>query len=351
MAHKLAIVGFGGMGTWHYENVSKRVDEVEVKGVYDVRQEPMDTAASLGLKTYESLDAVLNDPEIDIVTIATPNNFHKDIAIKAMRAGKNVISEKPVTIVSSELEEIMAVAKETGKLFSVHQNRRWDKDYLIIKKILSDKTIGEPYYIESRVQGSRGPLHGWRGYKVNGGGMVLDWGIHLLDQMLDMIDSKVVDIDAHLFSIHTPEVDDNFKTMIKFENGVSYLVEVATNCFINQPRWHVCCKEGTAVVENWDCDGKIIKLANNDELAWEDVIVYTSAGPTRTMAPRPEETTEQLELPEVEADWTNFYRNIAAVLDGKAELIVKPEQCLRVMKVVDAIFESHEKGHSISVNI
>ena len=128
MAHKLAIVGFGGMGTWHYENVSKRVDEVEVKGVYDVRQEPMDTAASLGLKTYESLDAVLNDPEIDIVTIATPNNFHKDIAIKAMRAGKNVISEKPVTIVSSELEEIMAVAKETGKLFSVHQNRRWDKD-------------------------------------------------------------------------------------------------------------------------------------------------------------------------------------------------------------------------------
>ena len=111
--------------------------ELKLKGAFDIRPEALDKAREMGLYAYESLDEVLNDPEVDIVTIATPNNFHKPLAIKALRAGKeNVISEKPVTLNAAELEEIIAVRDETGKLFSVHQNRRWDKDYAIIKKIL-----------------------------------------------------------------------------------------------------------------------------------------------------------------------------------------------------------------------
>lgn len=351
MAYRLAIVGYGGMGTWHQENVMERVKEIQLAGVYDIRKERQQAAIERGIPVYESLQQVLADPTVDIVTIATPNNFHKEIAIQALRAGKNVISEKPVTMCAEDLEDIMAVAKETGRLFSVHQNRRWDKDYCIIKKILADGTIGQPYFIESRVQGSRGPLHGWRGFPENGGGMVLDWGIHLLDQMLDLIDSKVVDVNVHLFSIHTPKVDDNFKATIRFENGVSYLVEVATNCFINHPRWHISAKDGTATVEDWDCGGKIVRLADNQELEWEDVIVYTAAGPTRTMAPRPQETTQQLDLPEIQTDWSDFYRNIAAVLDGTQQLIVRPEQCLRVMKVVDAIFLSQKLSTSVHTEI
>ena len=149
--HTLAIIGFGGMGGWHAQNIMERVPELKLKGAFDIRPEALDKACEMGLYAYESLDEVLNDPEVDIVTIATPNNFHKPLAIKALRAGKNVISEKPVTLNAAELEEIIAVRDETGKLFSVHQNRRWDKDYAIIKKILADGTIGTPYFIESRV--------------------------------------------------------------------------------------------------------------------------------------------------------------------------------------------------------
>ena len=148
--HTLAIIGFGGMGGWHAQNIMERVPELKLKGAFDIRPEALDKAREMGLYAYESLDEVLNDPEVDIVTIATPNNFHKPLAIKALRAGKNVISEKPVTLNAAELEEIIAVRDETGKLFSVHQNRRWDKDYAIIKKILADGTIGTPYFIESR---------------------------------------------------------------------------------------------------------------------------------------------------------------------------------------------------------
>lgn len=151
---------------------------------------------------------------------------------------------------------MMAAAKETGKLFSIHQNRRWDADYCIIRKIIEDKTIGEPYLIESRVQGSRCSLVGWRGYKVNGG-MVYDWGVHLFDQLLDLFKCPVTEVSAHLFNIFSEEgVDDNFKVLMRFENKVSAMVEIDTNCFINQPRWHMSCTDGTAVIEDWELHGR-----------------------------------------------------------------------------------------------
>ena len=349
--HTLAIIGFGGMGGWHAQNIMERVPELKLKGAFDIRPEALDKAREMGLYAYESLDEVLNDPEVDIVTIATPNNFHKPLAIKALRAGKNVISEKPVTLNAAELEEIIAVRDETGKLFSVHQNRRWDKDYAIIKKILADGTIGTPYFIESRVQGSRRAMHGWRSYKVNGGGMLLDWGVHLLDQLMNMIDSPVISVDAHLLSLFTPGVDDNIKIMIRFGNGLSALIEMATNCLINHPRWHVCATDGTCVINDWSCKGRIVKLNTDEQMEWADDIVYTEAGPTRTMAPRPKQTMQELPLPEVVSDWACYYRNIMDTLDGKAELIVKPEQALRVMKVIDLMFKSEEVKHGLECSI
>lgn len=344
MAHTLAIIGYGGMGAWHHQNVAEHIQEVRVKGAYDIREEAREKILKAGIYAYTSAEELLADPEVDLVTIAVPNNFHKDYAIKALHSGKNVICEKPVTMNAAELEEIMAVANETGRLFTIHQNRRWDRDYCIVKKILEQGTIGAPYFIESRVQGSGRMLHGWRGHAVNGGGMVYDWGIHLLDQMLNLIDSPVVSVSTHLTHLFYDEVDDNFQVYLNFENGISALVEVATNCFINQPRWHVCGKEGTAVVQNWECDGEIVTLANQEALTWADDIVYTVAGPTRTMAPRPDETKKKLPLPEVKTSWSSYYKNVAAVLDGREELIVKPEQALRVMKLIDLIFECDQEG-------
>ena len=106
------------------------------------------------------------------------------------------------------------------------------------------------------------------------------------------------------------------------------------------------------MVENWECNGKIVKLAENaDEMSWADDIVYTAAGPTRTMAPRPAHTTEVLELPKVQGSWAEYYKNIIAVLNGEAELIVKPAQCLRVMKLIDLAFKASETGGAVSCDI
>ena len=106
---------------------------------------------------------------------------------------------------------------------------------------------------------------------------------------------------------------------------------------------------GTLMVEDWSCKGKIVKLREDGEMAWEDDIVYTEAGPTRTMAPRPKHTTEEAPLPEVRADWTEYYQNIVDVLDRGAELIVKPEQVLQVMRVYDAAMRSAETNQVVKL--
>lgn len=347
MRYGLAIIGYGGMGGWHHKSIQEKVPGIEVIGAYDIRNEAMEKAREEGLKTYDSLDALLTDPNVDIVTVATPNDAHRPLVIRCLEAGKNVVCEKPVALNAAELEDMIAVAERTGKLFSIHQNRRWDRDFRIVCEALRSGSIGDPYFIESRVQGSRGAMYGWRGHKQNGGGMLLDWGVHLIDQILDMLPGKVVEISSHLCKVFGSEVDDNIHVTLRFDSGTSVLLEMATNCFINHPRWHVSGTGGTLVVDDWSCAGRIVKLNTAAEMEWADDIVYTEAGPTRTMAPRPVHTTEQLSLPEVHTDWSEYYQNIAAVLSGEAELIVKPVQALRVMRVIDAVFEAEEKGQSV----
>lgn len=349
--HKLAIIGYGGMGDWHYRNIKEQIKDIEVKGIYDIREEAREKALENGLYVYQELEELLKDESVDMVTIAVPNNFHMDYSIQCLKSGKHVICEKPVTMNKEELMSIMKVAKETGKLFTIHHNRRWDKDYKIIKEIYESGIIGTPYFIETRVQGSGQMLHGWRGYKENGGGMLYDWGVHLFDQLLYLIDSPVVSVSPHLVHLFNHEVDDNFKVMVSFENGISALVEVATNCFINQPRWHMCGSDGTVVIQNWECDGEIVKLASKEVLKWENDMVYTAAGPTRTMAPRPDYTKKKLPLPEVETAWANFYKNVVGVIDKEADLIVKPEEVLRVMTLIDLIFTSAETKTPLTCRI
>ena len=349
MSFNMAIIGMGGMAGWHFDNIKEYIPEIKIIGGYDVRKEANTRAEDVwGIKVYASAEEIYADKNVDIVLIATPNDVHKDYCISCLSAGKHVICEKPVTMNTQELEEVLAVAKKTGKLFSVHHNRRWDKDYLTIRKILADGMLTNPHNIESRVQGSR-PLYGWRSFKQNGGGLLLDWGVHLLDQLLDLILEKVVSVQGHLHYVGKDEVDDDFTVLLRFQNGCTGMVSISTKCFVPLPRWHMDCEDGSAVIEDWELKGKIVKQADPNERDWTENIVYTAAGPTRIMLPRPTETTIVEALPEIiGTHWTDYYKNIVDTLNGKAELRVTGEQVLRVMKVIDAVFESDKTGAAIT---
>lgn len=337
----LGIVGLGGMGNWHRELI-ETIDGLEVAGIYDISEARVKFAEEVGVKAYESLDALLADERIDIVLVSTPNDLHNPIAIKAMRAGKNVVSEKPVTLSSKDLQEMIDVSKETGKLFTVHQNRRWDEDFLTMKKIYDEHLLGDVYRIESRVHGSRGIPGDWRQEKEHGGGMVLDWGVHLLDQILLMMGAtKLKSVYATETHVTNQLVDDGFSAELRFENGLDVLVEVGTSNFINLPRWYMLGVNGTAIIEDWNLKGQIVSAAGKDET---DVVpVRTAAGLTKTMAPRREDTIQKQELPVVNSDIRDFYRNVMAVIAGKEEPKVKLPEVMRVMKLMEAIFDSSSK--------
>ena len=339
---KVAVVGYGGMGGWHTRYILQS-DVCELAGIYDIKPERCELARENGIFVYDSFEAVLNDAEVEIVTIATPNELHNPLAIRAMEAGKAVISEKPVTLSSESLQEMIDAANRNGVIFTVHQNRRWDVDYRMMREAYRCGALGDVFTVESRIQGSRGIPGDWRGKKEHGGGMILDWGVHLIDQMLGIVyDRKIESLYCRCDHITNDEVDDGFKLDLYFEGGLCARIEVGTSHFISMPRFYMAGTNGAAIVNDWREACKVVSCKKWHE---QNVVpVVTSAGLTKTMAPRDEKTTETFEIARMESDVHDFYRNVCLAVDGKAEQIVNHAQMMRVMKVMEAAFESDRLG-------
>lgn len=351
--YKAGIIGYGGMAGHHEKVMRVDYDRMKLKGIFDLDEKRRKVAEEQGYYPYSSKEELIYDPEIDVVIIATTNEAHKDLAIEALKAGKHVICEKPVTLSSAELEEIMEFAKNCDAVFTIDQNRRTNHDFVMMRRQVESGIIGKPYVIESRVEGSRGMPTGWRTIKRLGGGMMLDWGVHLIDQIMYMIPEKVVNVFCKMYSIDYPEVDDNFRLTMTFESGLTAHIEVSTNNYITHPRWYVLGETGTLVVDDWNCTGKIVRCIDKEDV-WEEEIVYTKAGPTKTMAPRNPNSTETITLSEptdVVDNLTVVYNQLLDCVEGKADLTIKPEQALRVMKVMEASRLSHETAQAIKTDI
>ena len=337
----LAVIGYGGQGGWHCQHALTS-DVVNLKGIYDIKPERNELARSRGIHAYGSLQELLSDPTIDLVTIATPNDTHLELVLAAVRAGKHVLCEKPAEMTVEAVQKMMDAANRAHKLFTVHQNRRFDVDYLAMRKILRDGCIGEPLRIESRVHGSRGIPSDWRGTREHGGGMILDWGVHLIDQILQLIPDKVRSVYCRVTHYTNEEVDDGFRIELEFESGVTAHIEIGTLNFIPMPRFYLQCRNGTAIIQDWRQKAQVVRCKfwhENDVLP-----VQTAAGITKTMAPRDEVTTDTFEIEKPESDVHDFYRNYVAAIDGKETQLVTHEQILRVMRVMTASFESAKTG-------
>lgn len=350
--YNLGIIGFGGMAGHHVKQLDE-VEQVKVKGVFDINPERVRAAKDLGFVGYSSKEELFSDPEIDMVLVATTNEAHKELCIEAMAAGKHVLCEKPVTMSSAELEEVIAASKKYNRVFTIDQNRRVNKDFVLMKRNVEAGLLGKVYVIESRVEGSRGMPSGWRTIKRLGGGMMLDWGVHLIDQIMYMVPEKVTNVFCKMYSIEYPEVDDNFRLTMTFESGRTAHIEVSTNNYITHPRWYVLGTQGTLQIDDWDCSGRIVRCIDKEN-HWEEEIVYTKAGPTKTMAPRNPNSTETISLSEpmdVVDNLNPVYWQFVDAIEGKAELKIKPEEAMRVMKVMEAAFVSHETQTAVKTNI
>jgi predicted dehydrogenase len=240
-------------------------------------------------------------------------------------------------------------SRDTGKIFSVHQNRRWDEDYLVIKEIYDKGMLGPVFNIESRVLGSRGIPGDWRSKKTPGGGMILDWGVHLIDQMVGIVnDRKIERVYCRCDHITNDEVDDGFQLDLYFEGGVTGRIEVGTSHFIAMPRFYMTGTDGAAIINDWRENTRVVACKDWSEKDVKPVV--TAAGLTKTMAPRDEKTTIESEIVRPESDVHDFYRNWVATINGEATQLVTHPQLMRVMKIMEAAFESDRVGAPVELN-
>ena len=345
------ILGYGYMGNCHVQKIAD-TEGMTVTSVHDIDPDKKIDAEAAGFTFFADLPSFLAQPNLQLVVIATPNQYHKDLSIAALRAGKHVICEKPVTLNTAELDEIIAAADETGKLFTVHQNRRWDADYLAIKKVVEDGILGQPVSVESRVLGERGIVFGWRADPAYGGGMIYDWGVHQVDQLLQLFaDHQVTRIYAQAWSVNTPAVDDYFKIEMIFDNQAAAHVECGVFALEKLPRWFVYGDSGTLKVDTFSTQtgriSRINRLATVEVSKGVDPLVGTS----RTMAPLKTEQIEHVALPVVADASATFYRNLVLACEGKAAPLVSPASVRRTMQVIDAAFESIRSSQSVTVRI
>ncbi len=345
MKKNAAVIGYGGMGGWHTEHMLKS-DVVSLAGIYDINPERGELAKSRGIRSFATREELLSDKSIELVTVAIPNDVHEEVVIACLEAGKNVICEKPVALSMDSLERMIAAANKNGKIFAVHQNRRWDVDYLAMKALKESGEIGEVINIESRIHGSRGIPSDWRGEKEHGGGMLFDWGVHLIDQILMILGFDTVkSVRCRFDHITNSEVDDGVQLELEFDGGQRALVEVGTYNFIALPRFYMRAKNGSAVITDWRENAQVVKCKYWHE---NDVLpVQTAAGLTKTMAPRDSVTVDEYEAPRPVSDVHDYYRNFVAAIDGKEEQFVTHDQMRAVLRVILAGFESAKTGETV----
>lgn len=349
MSVKFGIIGFGFMGHVHASTLAK-LEDAELIAVCDIDDEKLKDAPK-GVKICRSMDELLAIKEIEVVILSVNNHVHKEAVFKAAKAGKHILLEKPAALSVAEFDEMMEVIRKYGVKFSVHQQRRWDKDFRISKEVYDRNMVGDVYTIQTMLYGINGNMHDWHVFKKYGGGMLYDWGVHLIDQMLWMVDSKIRTVFADVRNVINEEVDDYFKILLRFENGIMGEVELGTYFLADKGKWFerhwfIGGNKGSMYLDGFEPVGKIARttrLLTNVP----GKTTMTASGPTRSFGPPQAGVLITEELPKVDVDHIMYFHNFLKALKGEEEFVVKPEQVRRVLRVMEAAWESSRTGKSV----
>lgn len=349
---RIAVIGHGFMGHEH-EKMLSDFPGIRLVGFADRDPSQLDDVRP-GLKRYESDEALIHDPDVDTVLIAANNNQHHDLVIAAAKAGKNIICEKPVAMSVAQLDEMERVAKECGVTFTVHHQRRFDPDFQTAKNIYDSGTLGDVYLVKSSVYGFNGNMHDWHVYKSEGGGMLYDWGVHLIDQILWMFPGvKVQTVYADVRNVINKEVDDYFKILLRLSNHVTAEIELGTYLLTDKAQdkwferhWLLSGNRGTAYLDGFEPEGKIVRTTHLlTNVKGERTM--TAAGPTRSFGPPPAGTlvTEPIEI--ATTTHADYFKNYCKAAHGEEPFLVKIPETRRVLKLMDAVRESGRTGRTV----
>jgi predicted dehydrogenase len=180
----VALIGYGLAGRVFHAPMIAAVDGLRLAAIVSGRADEIRKAYG-DVAIHRDAEAVMKDASIDVIVVATPNDSHFDLASRALASGKHVVIDKPFACSADEARSLIAQA--TGRILTVFHNRRWDSDFLALKRLISDGTLGDILYFESHFDRHRPAVgSGWREKVGPATGTWYDLGAHLLDQALQL---------------------------------------------------------------------------------------------------------------------------------------------------------------------
>jgi scyllo-inositol 2-dehydrogenase (NADP+) len=182
----VGLVGYGVAGAVFHAPLIQAEPRLRLRAVATSRAEQVRRELP-GVRAVGSAEALLEDPGVELVVVAAPNDVHHRLAAAALRAGRHVVVDKPFVLTAAEADELIALAAAEGRLLSVFQNRRWDNDFLTVRRLVEAGPLGQVATYVSRFDRFRpAPKGGWREAAVPGSGILYDLGSHLIDQALQL---------------------------------------------------------------------------------------------------------------------------------------------------------------------
>jgi len=344
----VGIVGYGplgGMGYHHGLGVT-RTDGLELVAVVDPNVERRKAAETdfPGVRAYASVSDLVNDDDVEVALVATPPAHHVTLTLALLRAGKHVACEKPLCLTVAEADQIIATATASRRMLTVHQNRRWDPDFVALRRAVNAGLLGEIFNVETFVGGYAHPCRTWHSDTAVSGGAGYDWGSHHVDWVLQLLGGvpRLVQAHGHKRVWHDVTNHDQIRVRMTWSDGREAEFLQSDIAAVRRPKFYVQGTAGTLVgtyrtitLEAIEPGrGYVATQAHHAEAPAELVLArYESGyGISETRLP-----------PALEQPYA-FHRNLADHLHLGEPLAVTPESVRRVIAVLEAAQRSSTRG-------
>src|SRR5687768_3625324 len=336
---RVGLIGFGFVSKTFHVPLLKATDGYKITAVSS--SHPADVKAVLpDADVVSDPTALATHPDLDLVVIASPNETHAPLAELAMRAGHNVVVDKPFTITVEQARHLAAVARERKVLLSVFQNRRWDSDFLTIQAAIRRDLVGRVVLFESRIDRFRPDVRDrWREVPGPGAGLLYDLGPHLIDQTLLLFgipDSVQATLAKQRRGART---DDFFQLVLRYGEMVATL-GAGSLVSGGSARFAVHGEKASVVKQKPDIQEDQLKAgvvpgSRDWGLDPDDAVLHDGAtGDTRALK------TER-------GDQRGYYVALREALHGRSPNPVPPEQGATVMAIIEAALRAEEEGRRV----
>jgi scyllo-inositol 2-dehydrogenase (NADP+) len=301
------------------------------------------------IKIAKTIEEVLNDSEIELVIISSPNTTHFPYAKAALLAGKHVVVEKPFTNTLEEAMELVELAKKTGKVCSVYHNRRYVADFLTMKKILDDGMLGEPreffahydrYRPDPRTYGL------WREETLPGSGVFYDLGPHLIDQALVLFGlPKAITADIRKMKSYS-KVDDFFDVKLEYDN---LIVTLHSSMLVREmgPRYMIHGTKGSFIKNGEDPQEEMLKagiVPTGPDWGKEEEqnfgLLHTEING---------EVVKKI-YPSLQGSFGFYYNNLYETIRNGAALKETAMDGYQVIRLIELAFKSSEERRTIYID-